>query len=103
MLRNLVCSSTPTADQVAEELGDLYVEAREFMEDAEESIGTVYFEDDMNDAKEAIEELLARFDQAKQELTAAEANQLVQMVGLKMEELKSRLEVMQENLIHDDD
>ena len=99
--RRTLCSQS--ADAVAEELSDLYSDAKELMEDAEESLGTVYFEDDMNDAREAIEELLERFAEARQTLPPAEAKQMVQMVGLKMEELKSRLDVMQENLIHDDD
>lgn len=81
----------------------MYVEARELMEDAEESLGKVYFEDDLNEARECIDELLARFERARSQLPPAEASQLNQIVGLKMEELRSRLASMDENLIHDDD
>ena len=73
------------------------------MSDTEDSMGTVYFEDDLDDAKHAIEELVAKYDEAKRTLPPAEATALTQLVGLKVEELKSRLAVLMESLIHDDD
>jgi hypothetical protein len=73
------------------------------MEDAEDSLGKVYFVDDLNEAREAIEQMIKRFEDARTQLPPAEAEQLVQIVGLKMEELRSRLATMDENLIHGDD
>ena len=92
-----------SATSVAEEISDLYSEGREAMEDAEESKGTVYFEEDLKEARQIIEDLLERYEQARESLPAGEADQLVQLVGLKMEELRSRLNVLLEELIHDDD
>lgn len=91
------------SEQLAEELSELYAEARELMSDAEEGRDTVYFEEDLEDAREAIGELLERYAAAKTELPAREAEQLTQLVGLKVEELKARLDVLLETLIHDDD
>lgn len=101
-LRHL-CSKPMTAESIAEELSELYGEARELMEDAEDSLGKVYFVDDLNEAREAIEQMIKRFEDARTQLPPAEAEQLVQIVGLKMEELRSRLATMDENLIHGDD
>jgi uncharacterized coiled-coil DUF342 family protein len=92
-----------TAESIAEELSELYGEARELMEDAEDSLGKVYFVDDLNEAREAIEQMIKRFEDARTQLPPAEAEQLVQIVGLKMEDLRSRLATMDENLIHGDD
>ena len=101
-LRHL-CTKPMTAESIAEELSELYGEARELMEDAEDSLGKVYFVDDLNEAREAIEQMIKRFEDARTQLPPAEAEQLVQIVGLKMEELRSRLATMDENLIHGDD
>ena len=99
--RNL-CTNIPSATKIAEELSELYADAKELMEDAEDSLGMVYFEDDLAEARDAIEALLARFQEARTMLPPAEAEQLVQIVGLKMEELRSRMETMDQNLINDD-
>ena len=103
MARALSDGGAASAASVSEELSDMYSEGREAIEDAEESKGTVYFEEDLNEAKELIQALLARYEEARTELPAGEAEQLVQVVGLKMEELRSRLDIMLEELIHDDD
>ena len=98
----LMCTAPPSTT-AAEELSDLYGEAKELMGDAEDSKGSRYFEEDLEDAREAIEELIARYATAKTELPPSEAEALTQLVGLKVEELRSRLAVMMESLVHDDD
>jgi len=57
-LLHAVLLSTPTAasaNAVAEELSDMYAEAKDLITDAEDGRGTVYFEEDLADAREAIE------------------------------------------------
>ena len=49
------------------------------MEDAEESLGTVYFEDDLADARESIETLLAKYEKARVQLPTDESKALVQV------------------------
>lgn len=101
LLRGL-CAG-PSVQEAADELSEAYQEAREFLEDAEDGKGTVYFEDDLQDARESVTEMLEKFEESKGRLPEAEREQLVQLVGLKMEELRSRLQVLIESLINDDD
>ena len=85
--------SATTPESLSDSFSDEYAEARELLSDAEEGRDTVYFEEDLQDATEAVEALLARYAAEKERLPQAEAAQLHQMVGLKMEELRSRLQV----------
>jgi len=96
-------SAGSSAESHADSISEEYSEARELLTDAEEALGTVYFEEDLQDATEAVKALLARFDEIKASLSDEEAHQLNIMVGLKMEELKSRLDVLMDNLIHDEE
>ena len=81
----------------------MYAEARELLEDAEDGKGTVYFESDLEDAKEAVNEVLEDYERLLKELPAAEAAEMKTTAALKMEELRGRLENIMEGLIHDED
>ena len=45
-------------DNAINDLGEKFQEARELLEDARESFGTVYFSEDFDDAIEAVDDIL---------------------------------------------
>lgn len=87
-----------------EELNDEFAEARELLSDAEEAIGTTYFEDDLEDARIAVEQVLERYESIKASLPEGsdELVDLQRSVGLKMEELRGRYSLLIQNLVEDD-
>lgn len=86
-----------------EELSEAYAEARELLEEAEDGKGTTYFESDLEDAREAVDEVIAQYEKQLLELSDTESAQLRASVGLRMEELKGRLALLMDSLIHDED
>ncbi|CAG0918750.1 unnamed protein product [Notodromas monacha] len=58
------------------------------------SVGTVYFSDDMNDAKHLVEEVLARFSALIEESDDAQKSKIQSTIGLKIEELKAHLSIL---------
>ena len=101
-LCRLLCTERQGASS-AEELFENYAEARELLEDAEDGKGTVYFESDLEDAREAVAEVLEDYERLLTELPAAEAAEMKATAALKMEELRGRLDLIMEGLIHDED
>lgn len=86
-----------------EELSDEFAEARELLSDAEEAIGTTYFEEDLEDARIAVEQVLERYDSIKASLPEGsdELMNLQRSLGLRMEELRGRYSLLIENLVED--
>ena len=72
--------------------------------DAEEAMGTTYFNDDLEDAKEATEKVLDRYERMKESMPegSAERVELQRSVGLKIEELRGRYTILVQSLIDDD-
>ncbi|KAK6171142.1 hypothetical protein SNE40_019395 [Patella caerulea] len=84
-----------------EELTDKFTEARELMEDARESKGTVYFSDDVIDAKSAVEETLTEYQTLLNKISDSQKQQVMRTIGLRMEELKAQLTAMEDELKED--
>lgn len=73
---------------------DLFVEARLCIEDATESAGTSYFEEDAQAATEAVNEAVAAFEQLVNDVDDDdEKNRILRGNGLKVEQLKGELEM----------
>ena len=73
---------------------DLFVEARMCIDDVKDSLGTVYFEDDADDAREAVEAAINHFEALLEEITDIdEKNKVLRSNGLKVEQLKGELEL----------
>ncbi|XP_035694925.1 uncharacterized protein LOC118428813 [Branchiostoma floridae] len=79
-----------------DEITDLFMEARELLSDAVEAKGTIYFNEDLEDATTAVKETLALYNQLLEQLTEEQRNDVVRAIGLKMEELKAQESMIQE-------
>ena len=97
-----LCSSEGNLPST-EELFENYSEARDLLEDAEEGRNTVYFESDLEEAREAVEQVMADYAKLLEVLPEKESSDLRTTAGLKMEELRSRLGTLVDSLIHDED
>lgn len=87
--------------QLVETLTDKFSEARELMQDARESQGTVYFSDDIEDAQQAIKDTLEQYSNLVQKLTSEQRQKVSATLGLRMEELKAQQAALEEMLLHD--
>jgi uncharacterized protein (DUF2164 family) len=76
------------------EFQELFVEARMCIDDVKDSFGTVYYDDDADDAREAVEAALQHFEALLKEITDIdEKNKVLRSNGLKVEQLKGELEL----------
>src|SRR5690606_25033382 len=73
------------------ELSTLFVTARECLEDARESVDTVYFAPDLKDAEKAVQECLDFYEKLLKEMDEENANKLKREQQSKMEQLKAEL------------
>jgi len=80
-------------------LTDQFMEARELLEDARESLGTTYFSEDMQDAQTAVKDTLAEYAQLLSQLSDKQKEEVVRTIGLKMEELKAQEMALNEELV----
>lgn len=69
---------------------------------AVESKGTVYFEDDFEDAKKVTKETLQAFDTLCASVSAVERQSLMEMNRPKMAQLKEEFKNLEDELIHDE-
>ncbi|KAJ3092185.1 hypothetical protein HK102_010004 [Quaeritorhiza haematococci] len=84
-----------TLDQKIEKIADMFSEARDELEYAEESKGTTYYNEDKKAAQKAVEDCLAYFEAAKQQCaTDAEQEDLQRRIGLRMHELRAQLDAL---------
>mmetsp|Transcript_20804 Transcript_20804/g.57785 ORF Transcript_20804/g.57785 Transcript_20804/m.57785 type:complete len:187 (+) Transcript_20804:114-674(+) len=90
-------SSSLTAQQIQSRLNefqDLFVEARLCIDDVKDSVGTVYFEDDSEEAREAVDAAIECFEKLLSEIKDVdERNKVLRSNGLKVEQLKGELEL----------
>ena len=102
--RGLSSTSSLTEEVITKRLNDfqdLFVEARLCIDDLKDSIGTSYYEDDFDEAKEAVETAIAHFEAILNDVTDQEArNKILRSNGLKIEQLKGELELTLSD--HDD-
>ena len=90
-------TTTPASDvqKRLDEFQDLFVEARLCIEDATDSAGTKYFEEDAEAAMEAVKEAVDCFEQIVNGIEDVdEKNRILRSNGLKVEQLKGELEMM---------
>jgi hypothetical protein len=64
-----------------------------------ESKGTVYFSDDLIDAKQAVEDTLAAYKALLSQLDAQQTQHVLRSIGLKMQELEAQLKMMEDELL----
>ena len=77
-----------------DEFQDLFVEARLCIEDATDSAGTRYFEDDAQAAIDAVNEAVQAFQRLIDDIeNEDEKNRVLRSNGLKVEQLKGELEM----------
>ncbi|XP_041474538.1 uncharacterized protein LOC121423275 [Lytechinus variegatus] len=81
-----------------DDLTDKFMETRELLEDAMEAKGTVYFNDDLKDAKEAVQETLSQFEDLMVKLSEEQERNVRRTIGLKMEELRAQEAMIDESL-----
>ena len=73
---------------------DLFVEARLSIEDATDSVGTTYYEEDTDAAVEAVDEAVKAFQTLINDVEDEdEKNRILRGNGLKVEQLKGELEM----------
>ena len=76
------------------EFQDLFVEARMCIDDLKDSVETVYYDDDAEEAKEATDAAINYFETLCSEITdLEEKNKVLRGNGLKVEQLKGELEL----------
>jgi hypothetical protein len=76
------------------EFQDLFVEARMCIDDLKDSVDTVYYDDDADEAKEATDAAIEYFEKLCSEITnLEEKNKVLRGNGLKVEQLKGELEL----------
>ena len=63
-----------------------------------ESKGTTYFSDDMSDAQEAVNTTLDAYQSLLNELNEQQTQHVLRSIGLKMEELKAQLKMIEDEL-----
>ena len=61
-------------------------------------MGTVYFDDDIKEAKPAVEETLQLYSDLLGELSEDQRQTVVSTIGLRMEELKAQLAALKEGI-----
>ncbi|XP_054763363.1 uncharacterized protein LOC129269948 [Lytechinus pictus] len=81
-----------------DDLTDRFMETRELLEDAMEAKGTVYFNDDLKDAKEAVQETLSQFEDLMVKLSEEQERNVRRTIGLKMEELRAQEAMIDESM-----
>lgn len=69
---------------------------------ATDALGTVYFEDDFNDARDATKDTLAKFATLVESLSATERARVLAANRPKMAQLEEELRVLTDTLIYDD-
>ncbi|XP_069123477.1 uncharacterized protein [Argopecten irradians] len=79
-------------------LTDKFTDARELMQDARDSQGTVYFSDDMAEAQEAVNDTLEEYSSLLSKLDDTQKQNVVRTIGLRMEELKAQQAALEEAL-----
>ncbi|XP_061175212.1 uncharacterized protein LOC133184253 [Saccostrea echinata] len=97
----IICYSNLSDHDVkkrTEELTDCFMEARELMQDAQESMNTVYFSEDMQEASKAVAETIKLYEKFLKELNENQKKEVTRTIGLKMAELRAQYSAMEEEL-----
>ncbi|KAF9092487.1 hypothetical protein BGX29_010436 [Mortierella sp. GBA35] len=81
-------------DKGVQNITDLFMIARDELEYAEEARGSVYYNDDKETARQAVQETLTAYDVLLQDLDDAQKLDVQRKIGLKIMELKSQLDAL---------
>ncbi|VFR00322.1 unnamed protein product [Cuscuta campestris] len=84
------------ADRVVDEINLKFAEAREEIESAMESKETLYFDEEAECARKAVNEVLELYEGLLQKLPEKEREAIQRSMGLKIEQLKAELEQLNE-------
>ena len=83
------------------EFQDLFVEARLCMQDTHDSLDTTYFEEDLADAKVAVEAAVGAYKNLINELEGDERGEVDRANGMKVKQLEEEFKQIQEHYLHD--
>ncbi|KAG0256027.1 hypothetical protein BG011_004805 [Mortierella polycephala] len=92
--RAMFAANSADIDKGVQNITDLFMVARDELEYAEEARGSVYYNDDKETAKEAVQECLDSYDQLLKDLDDAQKLDVQRKIGLKIMELKSQLDAL---------
>ncbi|KAG8237322.1 hypothetical protein J437_LFUL014487 [Ladona fulva] len=81
-----------------DEISDKFGEAMELLSDARNSMGTVYFSDDMTDAEVMVDEVCKDYEKLLSDLDSGQSGKVTRAIGLKVEELKAQLQLLKESI-----
>ncbi|KAF9426187.1 hypothetical protein BGZ94_006840 [Podila epigama] len=87
-------SSATDIDKGVQEITDLFMVARDELEYAEEARGSVYYNDDKETARQAVQECLDTYDALLKNCNEEQKLDIQRKIGLKILELKSQLDAL---------
>ncbi|KAF9538895.1 hypothetical protein EC957_006042 [Mortierella hygrophila] len=90
----LFAANSADVDKGVQNITDLFMVARDELEYAEEARGSVYYNDDKETAREAVQETLDAYNVLLQDLDDAQKLDVQRKIGLKIMELKSQLDAL---------
>jgi 16S rRNA C1402 (ribose-2'-O) methylase RsmI len=96
------CISTEEQMKLEQEINSIFAEAREEIEAAMESVGTTYFNDDAQIAKDLTKECIEKYEDLLKrcEEDVAQKEKIQRSMGLKIEQLKAECKLI--DTAHDD-
>ncbi|KAG0337506.1 hypothetical protein BG000_005331 [Podila horticola] len=86
--------SAADIDKSVQEITDLFMVARDELEYAEEARGSVYYNDDKETARAAVQECLDTYDVLLKDCSQEQKLDIQRKIGLKIMELKSQLDAL---------
>ncbi|KAG0287957.1 hypothetical protein BGZ96_008192 [Linnemannia gamsii] len=92
--RIVFAADSADVDKGVQNITDLFMVARDELEYAEEARGSVYYNDDKETAREAVQETLDAYAVLLKDLDDAQKLDVQRKIGLKIMELKSQLDAL---------
>lgn len=82
--------------RAVDDISEKFAEAMELMNDARSSLGTVYFSEDVLDTQAQVKETLDDYTDLLSRLNEKQKRTVIQSIGLKMEELKAQMSLLED-------
>ncbi|KAG0196737.1 hypothetical protein BGX28_009802 [Mortierella sp. GBA30] len=92
--RVLFTAANAEVEKGVQNITDLFMVARDELEYAEEARGSVYYNEDKETARQAVQECLDSYDVLLKDLDDAQKLDVQRKIGLKIMELKSQLDAL---------
>ncbi|KAF9990888.1 hypothetical protein BGZ75_008892 [Mortierella antarctica] len=92
--RTLFAANSADIEKGVQNITDLFMVARDELEYADEARGSVYYNDDKETARQAVQECLTSYDELLKDLDDAQKLDVQRKIGLKIMELKSQLDAL---------